>query len=116
MSIFPWIFLGSIAGYIASRTVSKPGDAAFLAIALVIAGAVYGGFFFTWMGAAGVTGFHLNKMFVEVVVMFAVLVVCQAMFVRRRSAPDRGDVRGRLTASRRASTPGVRAEVGGESS
>ena len=50
MTIFPWIFLGLIAGYLASRTVSKPGDA----VILVIAGAVYGGFFFTWMGAAGV--------------------------------------------------------------
>lgn len=109
MSILPWIFLGLIAGYLASRTVSKPGDA----VILVIAGAVYGGFFFTWMGAAGVTEFHLNKMFVEVVVMFAVLVVCQAMVVRRPS--DRGDVRSRLTASRRASSPGVRAEVGAES-
>lgn len=111
MSIFPWIFLGLIAGYLASRTVSKPGDA----VILVIAGAVYGGFFFTWMGAAGVTEFHLNKMFVEVVVMFAVLVVCQAMVVRRPSAPDRGDVRSRLTASRRASMLGVRTEVRGES-
>ena len=104
MSIFPWIFLGLIAGYIASRTVNKPGDAVFLDIALVIAGAVYGGFFFTWMGAAGVTGFHLDKMFVEVVVMCAVLVVCHATFVRRPSAADRGDVRSRLTASRRASS------------
>jgi len=90
MSIFPWIVFGLIAGYIASRTVNKPGDSVFLDIALVIAGAVYGGFFFTWMGAAGVTESHLNKMLVDVVVVSAILVVCQAMFVRRPSAPDHG--------------------------
>lgn len=90
MSILPWIFLGLIAGYIASKTVRKPGDAIFLDIAFVIAGAVYGGFFFSWMGLAGVTEFHLKKMLVEVVVVFAILVVCQTMLVRRPSAPDRG--------------------------
>ena len=89
MSIFSWIFLGLIAGYIASRAVNERGDAVFFDVVLVISGAIYGGFLFTWMGAAGVTEFHLKKMFVEVVAMFTVLVACQAIFVRRPSAPDR---------------------------
>jgi len=111
MSIFSWIFLGLIAGYIASRALNERGDAVFFDVMLVISGAIYGGFLFTWMSAAGVTGFHLNKMFVEVVVICALLVVCGAMFVRRPSAPDLGDVRSRLTTSGRASSPGVRAGV-----
>ena len=115
MSIFAWIFLGLIAGYIVSRIVNKPGDAVFLDIALVLGGAVYGGFVFTWLGAAGVTEFHLDKMFLEVIVIFAILVVSHATFIRRPSAPDRGDVGSRLTASGRASRPGVRVEVKGES-
>ena len=110
MSIFPWIFLGLIAGYIGGRTVNKPGEAVLLDVALVIVGAVYGGFIFTWMGAAGVTGFNLYRMFVEVVGVFATLMVCQAMFGRRRSAPDRGDDRSRFTSNERASTSRVRAE------
>jgi uncharacterized membrane protein YeaQ/YmgE (transglycosylase-associated protein family) len=110
VSIFPWIFLGLIAGYIGGRTVNKPGEAVLLDVALVIVGAIYGGFIFTWMGAAGVTGFNLYRMFVEVVGVFATLMVCQAMFGRRRSAPDRRDDRSKFTANERASAPGVRAE------
>ena len=101
VSILPWIFLGLFAGYIGGKTVNKPGEAVPLDIALVIVGAVYGGFIFTWMGAAGVTASNLHCMFVEVVGVFATLVVCQAMFGRQRSAPDRGDDRSRFTANER---------------
>ena len=89
MSIFSWIFLGLIAGYITSRAVNERGDAVFIDVGLVISGAIYGGFLFTWMGAAGVSEFHLERMFVEVVAVFTVLVACQAIFVRRQSLPDR---------------------------
>jgi uncharacterized membrane protein YeaQ/YmgE (transglycosylase-associated protein family) len=89
MPIFSWIFLGLIAGYIASRVVNERGDAVFIDVGLVISGAIYGGFLFTWMGAAGVSEFHLEEMFVEVAAVFTVLVACQVMFVRRPSGPDR---------------------------
>ena len=109
MSIFPWIFLGLVAGYVVGRAVNEPGEAVFLDVALVIAGAIYGGFVFTWMVAAGLTEFNLYKMFVEVVSVFASLVVCQVRFGPRLSARDRGD-RSEVAATRRASTAGVQAE------
>ena len=85
MSIIAWIFLGLIAGYIASKLVNKQGEGFFLDIGLGIAGAVVGGFFFARMGAAGVTGFNLYSMFVALVGAVAVLVVYHALFGRRVS-------------------------------
>ena len=61
MSIIAWIFLGLIAGYVASKLVNRQGEGFFLDIALGIVGSIVGGFFFTRMGAAGVTGFNLDK-------------------------------------------------------
>jgi uncharacterized membrane protein YeaQ/YmgE (transglycosylase-associated protein family) len=86
MSLIAWIFLGLIAGSIASRVVSKRGESFVVDIALGIAGAVVGGVFFTWMGAAGVTGFNLYSICVALVGAVAVLVAYHALFGRRLSA------------------------------
>ena len=51
-----------------------------------ITGAIVGGFFFTWMGAAGVTGFNLYSIFVALVGAVAVLVAYHGIFGRRLSA------------------------------
>ena len=83
MSIIAWIFLGLIAGYVASKLVNKQGEGFFLDIALGIVGAIVGGFFFTRMGATGVTGFNLHSMFVAMVGAVAVLVVYHAVFRAR---------------------------------
>jgi uncharacterized membrane protein YeaQ/YmgE (transglycosylase-associated protein family) len=87
MSILAWIFLGTIAGYLAGKAVKQSGVGIFIEVVLVIAGAVYGGFFFTWLGAAGATGIDLFTMFSELVGLLAVLVIGYAMFGRRRSNP-----------------------------
>lgn len=86
MSIFPWIYLGLLAGYIASKLVNENGESVFLGVALVLTGAIYGGFLFTWLSAAGVTGFNLHGMFMELVGVVAVVAVYHARFIRQLPA------------------------------
>jgi len=83
MSIFAWIILGLIAGFIGSKIVNKHGDGLFLAIILGIVGAVAGGWLFNTFGASGVTGLNLYSLMVAVVGAVVVLVVYHAI---RRAA------------------------------
>jgi len=46
MSIFAWIVLGLIAGWIGSKIVNKSGEGFFLDIVLGVVGALVGGFLF----------------------------------------------------------------------
>jgi uncharacterized membrane protein YeaQ/YmgE (transglycosylase-associated protein family) len=75
MSIIVWIFLGLISGFIASKIVNRRGDGTFIDIILGIVGAVVGGFMFSLVGAAGVTGFNIWSMVVAVLGAVLVLVV-----------------------------------------
>lgn len=83
MSILGWIFLGLIAGFIASKLVNHTGEGVILDIVLGIVGAVVGGWLFTSMGRAGVTGFNLYSMFVAVVGAVLFLVLYHLVFRRR---------------------------------
>jgi len=83
MSILGWIVLGLIAGFIASKIVNRSGQGVVLDIALGIVGAIVGGFLFTRLGAAGVTGFNLYSMFVAIVGAAVVLVVYHLLTSRR---------------------------------
>ena len=83
MSILGWIFLGLIAGFIASKLVNHTGEGIILDIVLGIVGAVVGGWLFTSMGRAGVTGFNLYSMFVAVVGAVLFLVLYHLVFRRR---------------------------------
>jgi len=85
MSIIAWIFLGLVAGFIASKIVNKTGEGVLLDIVLGIVGAIVGGFLFAQFGAAGVSGFNLYSMFVAVIGAIVVLLVYHAV-VRRRIA------------------------------
>ena len=78
--------MGLIAGYAASKLVNGQGEGFVLDIALGIVGAIVGGFFFTRMGAAGVTGFNLYSMIMAMVGAVAVLVVYHAVFRSRLPA------------------------------
>ena len=51
MSIFAWIVLGLIAGWIGSKIVNKSGEGFFLDIVLGVVGALVGGFLFSLFGA-----------------------------------------------------------------
>ena len=83
MSILGWILLGLIAGFIASKLVNHTGEGIILDIVLGIVGAVVGGWLFTTMGRAGVTGFNLYSMFVAVVGAVVFLVLYHLVFRRR---------------------------------
>jgi uncharacterized membrane protein YeaQ/YmgE (transglycosylase-associated protein family) len=73
MSIFGWVLLGLISGFIASRIVNKTGEGFILDIVLGIVGAVVGGFAFNLFGAHGVTGLNIWSMFVSVIGAILVL-------------------------------------------
>lgn len=79
MSILGWVILGLISGFIASKIVNKTGEGAVLDIVLGIVGAVVGGWIFSTMGSAGVTGFNVYSMFVAVVGAIVVLVLYHAV-------------------------------------
>ena len=83
MSIIGWLVLGLIAGFIASRIVNKSGEGVILDIVLGIVGAIVGGFLFSLIGAAGMTGFNLYSMFVAVIGAIVVLVIYHAVASRR---------------------------------
>jgi uncharacterized membrane protein YeaQ/YmgE (transglycosylase-associated protein family) len=79
MSIIGWIILGLIAGFIASKIVNKSGEGLVRDILLGVVGALVGGFLFTHLGTAGVTGVNLYSMFVSVVGAIIVLVAYHAI-------------------------------------
>ena len=83
MSIFAWIILGLIAGFIGSKIVNKTGEGVLLDIILGIVGAVVGGFLFAQFGAEGVTGFNIYSMFVAVIGAVVVLLIYHAVVGRR---------------------------------
>jgi uncharacterized membrane protein YeaQ/YmgE (transglycosylase-associated protein family) len=83
MSIIGWLVLGLIAGFIASKVVNRAGEGVVLDIVLGIVGAVVGGFLFTQLGAAGITGFNLYSMVVAIIGAIVVLVVYHAVAGRR---------------------------------
>jgi len=79
MSIFGWIVLGLIAGFIASKIVNRQGAGFFLDMILGVIGGLFGGWLFEFFGKTGVTGFDLYSMFVAVVGAVIVLVVYHAI-------------------------------------
>ena len=83
MSIFAWIILGLVAGFIGSKIVNKRGEGLVLDLILGIVGAIAGGWLFNTFGASGVTGLNLYSLTVAVVGAVVVLVVYHAI---RRAA------------------------------
>ena len=68
MGIIAWIFLGGIAGWIASMIMKTNGQQGlFLNIIVGIIGAFAGGFVFNLFGGAGVTGFNIYSLLVSIV-------------------------------------------------
>jgi uncharacterized membrane protein YeaQ/YmgE (transglycosylase-associated protein family) len=79
MSIFAWIILGLVAGFIGSKIVNKTGEGLILDIILGIVGAIAGGWLFNLFGAAGVSGLNLYSLLVAVVGAVVVLVLYHAV-------------------------------------
>jgi uncharacterized membrane protein YeaQ/YmgE (transglycosylase-associated protein family) len=80
MGIISWIVIGLIAGFISSKIVNKTGEGLIRDIILGIIGAFVGGWIFTAMGAAGVTGVNIYSLFVAVIGAVVVLVAYHAIF------------------------------------
>lgn len=85
MSIIGWLVLGLIAGFIASKIVNKTGEGLMLDIVLGVVGAVVGGFLFSLVGAAPVTGLNIYSMIVAVIGAIVVLVIYHAIIGRSRT-------------------------------
>ncbi len=85
MSIIAWLVLGGIAGFIASKIIDSSGQGLIVDIILGIVGAVVGGYVFTLLGAAPVTGFNLYSMFVAIVGAIIVLGIYHAVTGRSRT-------------------------------
>ena len=75
MSLFVWILLGLVAGFIASHLVNHRGEGMILDILLGIVGAIVGGWLAHTFGYAGVTGLNVYSIFIAtlgaIVLLFA---------------------------------------------
>ena len=81
MSVFGWIILGLISGYIAHKIVGDRGRGFFLNTALGVVGALVGGEIMTLLGRHDVTGVNLYSM--AVAAGGAILVLVLVNLVRR---------------------------------
>ena len=66
MTLFTWILLGLVSGFIASHLVDHHGEGIVLDVLLGIVGAIVGGWVFHMFGAAGVTQLNLYSIVVAV--------------------------------------------------
>jgi uncharacterized membrane protein YeaQ/YmgE (transglycosylase-associated protein family) len=85
MSIVAWLILGLIAGFIGSKIVNQTGEGVVLDIVLGVVGAVVGGFLFTLIGAAPVTGLNIYSLIVAVIGSIVVLALYHAVTGRNRT-------------------------------
>ena len=83
LTFIGWIVLGLIAGFIGSKITEGSGQGLIVDIILGIVGAFVGGFLFTLIGAAPVTGFNFYSMFVAIVGAVVVLWIYHAFTGRR---------------------------------
>ena len=83
MSIIAWLVLGAIAGFIASKIVDRTGQGLLIDIVLGIVGALVGGYVFSLVGAAPITGFNLYSIVVAIIGAVIVLAIYHAIAGRR---------------------------------
>jgi len=83
MSIFAWLLLGLLAGFIASHLVNHRGEGMVLDILLGIVGAIIGGWVFHMLGIVGVSRLNLWSLLVATVGSVLFLAVYHAI---RRAA------------------------------
>jgi uncharacterized membrane protein YeaQ/YmgE (transglycosylase-associated protein family) len=82
MSVLGWIILGLISGFIASKAVSGRGSGCFADIALGLAGALVGGWLFSYFGHHDPMRFNLTSMVIAVVGAVIVLLIWHAIVGR----------------------------------
>ena len=79
MSLFVWILLGLVAGFIASHIVNHRGEGVVLDVLLGIVGAIVGGWLFQMFGHVGVNGLNLHSFLVATAGAVVFLVVYHAI-------------------------------------
>ena len=84
MSILAWIILGLVAGFIASLLVNRRGGSLVLDLLLGVVGAFAGGFIFTRLGYAGVSGLNIYSIVVATLGAVVVLFIYHLIEGRRR--------------------------------
>jgi uncharacterized membrane protein YeaQ/YmgE (transglycosylase-associated protein family) len=82
MSIFGWLIVGLIEGFVASRIADDDGAGFFIDLLLGSAGAVAGGLMFTSVGTVGLSGFNLFSMVVALLGAVIVLIIYHALINR----------------------------------
>jgi uncharacterized membrane protein YeaQ/YmgE (transglycosylase-associated protein family) len=65
MSLFVWILLGLVSGFVASHIVNHRGEGVVLDVLLGMVGAIIGGWVFHVFGHIGVTGLNLYSIIVS---------------------------------------------------
>jgi uncharacterized membrane protein YeaQ/YmgE (transglycosylase-associated protein family) len=83
MGIIAWIFVGLIAGFLASKVVNRTGEGMMRDILLGVVGAIVGGWIFNAVGQPGVYGVNLYSILVAFVGGVIVLVLYHALFGKR---------------------------------
>jgi uncharacterized membrane protein YeaQ/YmgE (transglycosylase-associated protein family) len=86
MSLFAWLLLGLLAGFVASHMVNHRGEGMVLDILLGIVGAVVGGWVFHLLGLAALSTLNLYSLLVAVIGSVLFLVVYHGI---RRSVMGR---------------------------
>lgn len=84
MSVFAWLLLGLVAGFIGSKLVNKSGAGLVLDILIGVIGALVGGLF-ALFGAQSISGLNFYSLFVAVIGSVIVLVIYHAIRGRRTS-------------------------------
>lgn len=83
MGLIAWIFVGLIAGFLASKVVNRTGEGMMRDILLGVVGAIVGGWIFNALGEPGVYGVNLYSILVAFVGGVVVLVLYHALFGKR---------------------------------
>jgi uncharacterized membrane protein YeaQ/YmgE (transglycosylase-associated protein family) len=83
MGIVSWIFVGLIAGFLASKVVNRTGEGFMRDVLLGVVGAIVGGWIFNALGQAGVYGVNLYSILVAFIGGVVVLVIYHALFGQR---------------------------------
>ena len=79
MSVFAWLVLGLLAGFIASHIVNHRGEGMVLDVLLGMVGAIVGGWVFHMLGMVGVTRLNLYSLLVAILGSVLFLVVYHAI-------------------------------------
>ena len=82
MSLFVWIVLGLVAGFIASHLVNHYGMGLLVDLLIGVVGTIVGGWLFQVLGYKGVTGLDPHSILVATVGAIVCLILYHA--IRRR--------------------------------